>query len=86
MRTDIDKLQSRWIRWLGGITREDKHCWGVLMLSNFIGWAYKINKGEYPGLMSKKESREYFKKAIKDADFENLRNLDVLWTNYKNNF
>ncbi len=87
----ILKLKTRWKRWLGQVTREDKPYWADLLNCNWIRWANSVlvkrgefNDGESNGPdMTRESVKEYFHKAILFSSLEDLYRLDELYLQKK---
>jgi|GEM_PF-1710673 len=83
----LKKFRTRWMRWLGNKTRENRPDWTDLLQSNWSGWASQTlakNGIEIKGLNWQTDSnpitiREYFKKAINVAQMDDLYKLDGLY-------
>lgn len=84
-KAPLEKLRSRWKRWLGQKTRVDKPYWTTLLDSNWLGWP---NRTLYkhgidiigPTLHSSiQEIKSYYLQAIECADFQDLARLDNLY-------
>lgn len=78
----LEELRERWMRWLGSVTRRDRATWVELLGGNYIGWPRAV-LGDAATLLSWRSEKETvyseFSKAIKAADFEHFRKLDVLF-------
>lgn len=66
---ELEKLRSRWRRWLGQITKNEHHT--RLLQSNFSSWMRTICRNHAI------EPADW-KSAISVASFEELRNLDCI--------
>jgi hypothetical protein len=58
---DLEKLRTRWRRWLGNKTRRDKDNWITLLDSNWIGWAGNVMGDDYRPLSLRDVDREAVK-------------------------
>ena len=93
MKDDLEKLRTRWRRWLGQKTRCDKPTWTILLGSNWMSWVHRVLKkhnmliGISQSLlfMSREELKSYCLQAINCADMEDLRKLDDLYVTEKMN-
>ena len=86
MKTDLDKLRTRWLRWLGQKTRWDKDIWVELLSSNWTGWVTNVlsrSGFEVDWLSLKNQNCEtvknYWGIAIREATAEDLARLDNLY-------
>lgn len=84
----LEKLRTRWLRWLGQKTRIDKPHWTTLISSNYSGWArrvlseHNISVEGIPFIhwrSPKSEIKKYFHCVITHANIEELRQLDELY-------
>ena len=80
----LSKFRTRWMRWLGNKTRVNRFEYTDLLGSEWSGWASStlMKHGvQIKGLNWRKDSdplsiRQYFAKAIRVADMDDLRKLD----------
>lgn len=85
MKTKLDKLRTRWLRWLGQKTRCDKPYWVTLLDCNWTGWASMVLERvgldtEYLSPFSSRISvYYYFQTAIDEATMEELEKLDNIF-------
>ena len=86
MKTELEKLRTRWLRWLGQKTRCDKPYWTTLLESNWKGWATKvldrpsINMSKYLSIeASRTDVQYYYGIAIHEANMKELMQLDELY-------
>jgi len=82
---ELNKFRTRWLRWLGQKTRNDKSYWVTLLDSNWSSWPKGVfeRKGLYYPYISVSSSREdvyyIFRCAIYEADMKDLMKLDNLF-------
>lgn len=86
MKTKLDKLRTRWLRWLGQKTRWDKNIWVELLTSNWTGWISGVlsKSGFEVDWQSIKNQncetvKNYWDIAIREASLEDLVRLDRLY-------
>jgi hypothetical protein len=85
MSNDIEKLRTRWRRWLGNKTRADKPHWTTLLQSNWSGWAESTlrDNGQACAGLSWGTPREIvkaqFAHAIDVATMRELADLDGVY-------
>lgn len=81
---NLEKMKSRWRRWLGQKTRWDKPYWTTLLDCNWSGWAKSVlAKNDKPYDMktypSREEIKAIFSKAINIANEQDLIRLDGIF-------
>lgn len=85
MKTKLEKFRTRWFRWLGQKTREDRDTWVELLDCNWSGWPTKVlgRVGlSYPSIsiQSGRDDVYYiFNCAIAEATMEELGQLDNIF-------
>ena len=81
----IESFRTRWRRWLGNKTRQDREYWVTLLDSNWMAWPYKILDREPLSLMdvSREKVKSIWLQAINKADMVQLRKLDGLYASEK---
>ena len=80
----INKMRTRWKRWLGQKTRWDKPSWVTLLDSNWKAWASRVlSQNDIHEQLDMYADRitikNYYSKAIDIADMEQLGQLDMLY-------
>ena len=81
----LEKLRTRWKRWLGQKTRTDKPYWTTLLDSSWLGWPNRtLHKHgidiDSPSLRSSiQEIKSYYLQAIECSDIQDLMRLDNLY-------
>jgi len=84
MQLELEKFRTRWNRWLGQKTREDRMNWIDLLNCYWSGWANKIMErlGENLTININSDRREVyhiFQWAIAEATVKELLALDNLY-------
>lgn len=81
-KSRLDLFRSRWLRWLGAMTRVDKPHWTELLNTNWSSWAHStLIKHRLPvsnirWSTSREEVKKVYSNAIKSADMDDLYKLD----------
>ena len=84
--SELEEFRTRWKRWLGNKTRENKFTWITLIDTNWSGWVDKtLHKHNIEAahmdwkVATREEVKEYWLKAIEAADMDDLQHLDALY-------
>lgn len=86
---ELERMRTRWRRWLGARTRTNEHDWTNLLDTNWSGWVNRVlmkNGHPYhpiPMMGGPLAIRAFYSKAIDIADVEDMRRLDSIFAERK---
>lgn len=86
MDNKLEKLKTRWRRWLGNKTRNNRPDWTTLLESNYRSWADCLLRQHavpshlcnVPAICNRFQIKELFTIAISIASIDDLIELDIL--------
>jgi hypothetical protein len=78
-QTELKKLRSRWMRWLGQLRSNSKEV--ELLDCNWSGWMNKVLNDHG---IEKEKCKDLWKTAISIATKNELDSLDCIWIDMKN--
>ena len=85
IKSELEKFRSRWLRWLGQMTRCDRDTWTELLNCNWSGWANKVLDRvdhQYPRVYSDTSHsgvHYIYEEAIRIATMKELLELDNIY-------
>lgn len=88
-KSELEKFQTRWRRWLGQKTRIDQPTYLTLLDSNWVAWAQNVCEDAdipYVALQyysDRDKIKARFLEAIDHADMDDLHELDGLYVSDK---
>lgn len=79
---DIERLKTRWRRWLGNKTAQRKAYWTTLLDATWSGWCRRVCKSheiEYRLKWDREDVKRLYGRCIDVATFEELLALDGIY-------